>query len=268
MPFVFADGVRLHYYVVGSGSPLLLLPGVGGSGESWRQEMIDLLAVKFSIIVYSPRGTGMSDKPNDSYNLEVFADDAAKVIEGCGRGQANILGFSMGGGVAQALAVRHPELVKSLIICASGALGRPKIQAGDPESRKRFNLIYNPPVGAPRDFAARILISLLYPEEYYKTREEELVKEEIYDMHPTPQFVLQRISSSRSTHDYHQELPKISVPVLVMAGDQDKLNNSENCRILAETIPGAKLRIFKEAGHGFLKQLTREAVQEIIDFLK
>jgi len=267
MPFIFIDGVRLHYWVVGSGDPLLLIPGVGGSGESWRQEMINLLASKFSVIVYSPRGTGMSDKPQEGYTTEVFADDATKIIEGYGRGPANVLGFSMGGGVAQALTIRHPESVKSLILCASEALGRPRIQAGDPESRKRFSLIFNPPEGAPRDFAARILISLLYPEEYYKTREEELVKEEIYDMHPTPQFVLQKISGSRSTQDYYKDLPKIGVPVLVMAGDQDKLSSPENSRLLAEIIPGAKLKIFKGAGHGFLKQLTHEAVQEIFDFL-
>jgi len=97
---------------------------------------------------------------------------------------------------------------------------------------------------------------LLYPEEYYKTREEELVKEEIYDMHPTPQFVLQKISGSRSTQDYYKDLPKISIPVLVMAGDQDKLSNPENSRKLAEIIPRAKLKIFNGAGHGFFKTIN------------
>jgi len=93
---VFIDGVRLHYWVVGSGDPLLLIPGVGGSGESWRQEMINLLASKFSVIVYSPRGTGMSDKPQEGYNTEIFADDAEKIIEGYGRGPAHVLGFKHG----------------------------------------------------------------------------------------------------------------------------------------------------------------------------
>lgn len=266
MPFVYADNIRIHYWVTGSGPPLLLIPGWGGSGDSWREEMIDLLSTKFSVIRYSPRGTGMSDKPLAPYNIDVFADDAAKVIETYSNDSANVLGFSMGGGVAQALAIRHQRLVKSLIICATGALGGPRIPS-DPEARKRFSQISNPPINASRDYGARILVSLLYPEEYYKKNEKQLVEEEIYDVHPTPQFVLKAMSSSRSTYDYYSNLSKIRVPFLVMTGDQDKLNNPENCRILSKLIPEAKLIVFKGAGHGFLKQLTHEAVQEIVRFL-
>jgi pimeloyl-ACP methyl ester carboxylesterase len=129
MPFAVAgDGTRIAYEVFGRGAPLLLI-----SGQSLDRTMWDgvrpALAAEFRVIVFDARGTGASDKPHTPYSTRGFAADAAAVLDAAGIARAHIYGFSMGGRVAQWLAIDHPERVGALVLGATtpgGAHSLPK----------------------------------------------------------------------------------------------------------------------------------------------
>jgi len=266
MPFEKINGVSIHYDTFGSGQSLILIPGWGGSGESWRPEMIKLLAERCTVITYDPRGTGQSEKPDTPYTMKMFAEDAAGLIKALKLAPTNVMGFSMGGSVAQVLALEHPEVVKSLILCCSSASGGPRVLM-KPESAAKFATISNPPPGAPPDYDARVIVDLLYPPEYVAAHREELVHEEFYSEHPTPKETLNRMSTAMGTYTTYDKLHTINVPTLVMAGGKDAMVSAENSKVIVSRIAGSQLKIFPSAGHGLLKQYTKMAVAEILDFL-
>ena len=266
MPFIELNGIEIHYDTSGSGPALILIPGWGGSGESWRSEMINLLASRFTVITYDPRGTGQSDKPNEPYTTKRFADDVVELLKQLHLTSAHILGFSMGGSIAQVVALEHPEIVQSLILCSTSALGGPRFPM-DPQNAKKFASIRNPPPGSPLDYGARVIIELLYPPEYVKAHRDELIREEYYSEHPTPKETLNHMSALGETYNAYEKLHLIRIPTLILAGGADVMVSLENSQVIASRIPGARLRIFPGAGHGLLKQMTKEAVAEILAFL-
>jgi len=266
MPFIKVNDVNLHYNTYGSGQSIILIPGWGGSGESWRAEMIKLLAERCTVITYDPRGTGQSEKPNISYTMKMFADDVAGIIKALDQSPAHIMGFSMGGSIAQIVSIEHPVVVKSLILCCSSAPGGPRVPM-KPENAARFATISNPPPGAPPDYGARVIVDLLYPPEYVDAHREQLIHEEYYSEHPTPKETLNRMNAAMGTYNTYDKLQTIKVPTLIMAGGKDTMVSAENSKAIAARIAGAKLKIFPYAGHGLLKQYTKEAVSEILNFL-
>ena len=266
MPFAKINGVSIHYDTYGSGQGLILIPGWGGSGESWRPEMIKLLTERCTVVTYDPRGTGRSEKPDTPYTMKMFAEDVAELIKALKLAPINVMGFSMGGSVAQVIALEHPEVVKSLTLCCASAPGGPRVPM-KPENSAKFASISNPPPGSPPDYGARVIVDLLYPPEYVEAHREELIREEYYSEHPTPKETLNRMSAAMGTYTTYDKLHTIKVPTLVIAGGKDAMVSAENSKVIASRIAGAQLKIFPGAGHGLLKQYTKKAVAEILGFL-
>src|SRR5215510_10452285 len=120
MPTARIGDIRLHYTTRGQGEPLLLIMGYRGSGCMWGEELITLLSRSFQVIYFDNRGTGLSDKPDTLYTVPMMADDAAGLLRHLGIRRAHVFGVSMGGMIAQELALRHPQLVQRLILgCTS-----------------------------------------------------------------------------------------------------------------------------------------------------
>src|SRR5205823_3094975 len=118
MPDATIDGVKIHYSEAGEGEPLLLIMGYGMPGEAWLGSLPFLGG--FRAIYYDNRGTGQSDRPGGPYTIVQMADDAAGLLDRLGIDDAHVYGVSMGGMIAQELALRHPEKVRSV------GLGRTK----------------------------------------------------------------------------------------------------------------------------------------------
>ena len=110
----------LAYDVIGTGEPLLMINGIGAARESWSRQIGDLSA-RFRCITFDNRGVGESIVPAGPYTAREMADDAARVLSAAGVGRARVLGVSMGGAVAQELAINHPHLVERLVIACSFA---------------------------------------------------------------------------------------------------------------------------------------------------
>ncbi len=116
MPFQIVGGIRLRYETWGVGqAPLLLIHGLGSSADDWFMQL-PAFAPHYRCVAVDLRGHGLSDKPAGAYSIPLFASDAAALLEQIGAAPAHVLGLSLGGMVAQQLAIAHPALVRSLVL--------------------------------------------------------------------------------------------------------------------------------------------------------
>ena len=112
--------INIEYYVEGEGPPLLLIIGFAGQASSWGEPFLELLRSHFQVIRFSNRGTGLTDKPDAEYTIPMMADDAVGLLDELGIGKAHVMGISMGGTIAQELALGHPERVLGLVLGCTG----------------------------------------------------------------------------------------------------------------------------------------------------
>jgi 3-oxoadipate enol-lactonase len=267
MPKAVVDDVEIYYETRGEGSPLTLINGWGGGMDSWSPRMLDKLATQHLVVTMDNRGTGRSGKPDTTYTMDMMAADAASLLDTIGIEKSHVMGFSMGGMVAQAVAIDHPEKVSSLVLCGTGPGGLHRV-GSDVHVQTELALIANPlPEMTERDRTVKLLY-LLYPRDYVDANLEALILDETYVDHPTPDYALHRQSQAIAGFDSYDLLPSLRMPVLVITGEDDVLVPPSNSETLTERIPGAVLVKIPGAGHGFLKQRTDEAVPKILGFLR
>src|SRR3954447_24424477 len=119
MPSQYINGVHLRYEVVGSGPALVLIIGYRLHGRAWPSTFVDELARNFSVVTFDNRGTGLSDKPASGYSIESMATDVDKLLGSLDIPKAHVLGFSMGGAIAQELALNCPQRIDRLVLFAT-----------------------------------------------------------------------------------------------------------------------------------------------------
>jgi 3-oxoadipate enol-lactonase len=234
--------VKLYREEYGDGQPLLLLTGLGYAIWSWQRQLPDW-SRRFRCIAVENRGTGRSPKPPGPYSIEEMADDAAEALAGR---PAHVAGFSMGGYLAQTLAVRHPELVDRLVLVCT-ATGGPDVERTPEETAAAWLANADRP---PPEFArATMPLSFRpgwtdeHPEEF-----EALLADRLE--YPTPP------ECWRAQYDACLDWGARVTPVegieaatLVVHGDADRIVPYENGAKLARRIPGARFETFAGAGH-------------------
>ena len=119
MPYAFVNGINMYYEMEGEGFPLLALPGMGSSLEIWSPEYRNALKAKYRLLLMDYRGIGRSDAPDIEYSVTMLARDIAELMTAVGIARANIMGLSLGGMIAQELALTWPEKVEKLVLCAT-----------------------------------------------------------------------------------------------------------------------------------------------------
>lgn len=136
MPYANVNNMSIYFEVYGeNGSPLLMIHGLGANKNGWSRNLVQLFATQHRVIIFDNRGVGQSDKPWTSYTMADFADDAVGILNTLQIDQADVFGVSMGGMIAQHVALNHPTRVRSLILgcTASGWLGNPQFIAPSQE---------------------------------------------------------------------------------------------------------------------------------------
>jgi pimeloyl-ACP methyl ester carboxylesterase len=262
MPKVRVADIGIYYETHGDGEPLVLIMGLGGGSSLWWQQ-VAFFSEEYHVVVYDSRGVGRTDKPDIPYSVDMLVNDAAKLMEGLDIASAHIYGVSMGGMVAQELALRHPKLVSSLILGATTCGGIHAVMPSQETLQKLFSIMILSPDEAVK-VSTSVTFSAGFIERHPMKIKEWLIKgaESI----PSP-MGFKRQAEAAAGFDTHDRLRQISVPTLILAGTADQLIPPENSRILASRIPNAKLVLFEGAGHGYLWEAEEEANRTVWDFL-
>ena len=263
MPMTKVGDLNVEYYVEGSGPPLLMIMGMGGQALSWGEPFLEKLRAHFTIIRFSNRGTGATDKPGGEYTIPILADDAAALLAELKFAKAHVLGISLGGMIAQELVLNHPQLVQGLVLgCTTcgAAHGVPT----PAQTVVRFGGISNLPLSERIKQFWNITIT----PEFIKTGAGFL--DDIIAKHlaqPTPLETFGRQLAAAQPFDTYDRLPQIEAPTLVIHGDQDNLIPVGNAEVLASRITGAQKRIIKGAAHMFFWEKPEESAEAIVEFL-
>ena len=263
MPKVKANGIDLYYETHGRGEPLLLIAGLGATGEIWDIQ-VPLLAREFQVITFDNRGAGRSDKPQEPYSIAMFADDTAGLMDALDIDTAFIYGQSMGGLIAQEFGVRHPRRARALVLgCTS--FGGPNSVLPNPDAMSTLSSFTSMETGEVLERALNVFFSSQFLE---RNRAEAVRRMAIYlDRRPPADAYVRQVAACL-VFDFYDRLPQIQAPTLVINGEDDRLVPSENSRIMAERIPGAELVLFPKAGHLYFDELPEESARTVIEFLR
>jgi pimeloyl-ACP methyl ester carboxylesterase len=234
----------LYWESVGRGAPLLLIMGLGLSGGAWWRT-VPVLARRFRVITYDHRGVGRSPSLTHTYTTEAMADDAASVLDAAGVDEAHVYGFSLGGLVAQQMAIRHSARVSSLVLGATHP-GRP--HAAVPALDVMAFFLRRPRLESEEAIWASVEYNY---SESCRRDHPELIAEDVAWRLGQPfavqAYKAQLIAAMR--HCCYGALDRVDVPTLVVHGTEDRVVPVRNAELLADEIPGAQSMILRGAGH-------------------
>ena len=252
MAFLDRGGWQLHFDVTGTGTPVLLIMGLTVPGRGWRS-LLPALQGKHRVCWFDHRGVGQSDTPRGPYSMSDMASDVIALLDHLGWQQAHVVGISMGGMVAQHVALNARHRVRSLTLLATHAGGW---QAKVPQLKGIFLFIQTQ---LQRDRQAKMasLANLLFPPAFLAGPERNAVRvglEEDFG-EPVPKTVLLAQYAAVQGHYTADKLVRLKgVPTLILRPGQDILIRPDESDRLARLIPGSTLVRFDECGHAITRQ--------------
>jgi 3-oxoadipate enol-lactonase len=253
-----------YFERAGEGLPLLFISGSGADLRIKPNQMDGPLPKHFDVLSYDQRGLGQTSKPDQTYTMADYADDAARLMDFVGWKSARVIGVSFGGIVAQEFVLRHPAKVDRLVLaCTSpggaGGASYPfhTIEHMGREERARFMI---PISDTRRDGEWQKANSEMY-EQFVA-----MAASDPFENEPLRAMGYHRQLEARSHHDTYDRLGDIACPVMIAAGRYDGIALPATQEKMATRIKGAKLKFF-EGGHLFMIQ-DRGALPAMIEFLK
>ncbi len=254
--------MNLAFESVGSGPPLLLLSGFGSDRLSWLFQR-DEFAQRYQTFLIDNRGVGRSPAPPGPYTTAQMAQDVVELMDQNGIEKARIVGHSMGGRVAQELALRHPHRVQKLVLAASG-----------PDVTERTLQILELWISAwveefDSDVLKREVLPWLYRPEFLSSGPRVgaiLGAMRNHPYLPTAQGLRGQLAAVRD-HQTRERLSQISCPTLLLVGAQDRLCPPEVCREMAGLIPNAQFKIVPEAGHALTREQADLFSELVLEYL-
>jgi pimeloyl-ACP methyl ester carboxylesterase len=262
--FANVNGIRIAYRIRGKGPPLVLVMGYRLNSAAWPATFTEQLARQFTVITLDNRGTGLSDKPVHGYAIANLARDVCGLLDELELTKVNMLGYSMGGAIAQEFVRQFPERISRLILCATMAGGPRATYASASVVRVMRELD-----GLTPEEIARSIWKVTYAPGYIEQNRalaEDQMRREV--TLPTPLHAADLQFQAFAEFDGSQALSGIRCPALVLTGDLDELIRPRNSAMMAKLIPGAKLLIVSGAGHRVLWEATQTCLDLITDFLQ
>ena len=255
------DDIEIAYKDFGQGEPLLFIIGYGSTMDLWPSGVLSNLSSKNRVIVFDNRGMGNTTTSDKPFSIELFADDAAGLLDALNISRSNILGWSMGADVAQELALRHPAKVDRLILYAGSCGGNESV----PSSPEVLNKLTNSS-GSAREQGER-LFSLLFPATWLRDHPDSRTYFPIpTETSPAKSFIRQSEAIS-SWNGTYSRLPGIRSPVLVLTGTEDVISVPANAFVIGERIPGAWVIQVPGGGHGMMYQYPDQFERIVTFFL-
>jgi pimeloyl-ACP methyl ester carboxylesterase len=260
MPFAINDGTKIYWAAEGAGDPLLLIMGLGATHEWWYR-VSPVLARRFRTILFDNRGVGLSDVPPGPYSISQMAADAVAVLDAAGADAAHVFGASMGGMVAQEVALQYPRRVRSLILGCTACGGRD----GVPARREVLDAL-GARATMTREEAMRVMVPYIFDADTPRDVVEADLAVRLKTNVPNEGYFAQ-LQAIRSWPGSLSRLGSLGTPTLVVHGETDELVPAENGRILARAIPNASLVMIPRASHIFFTDRFDASCAAIMRFL-
>ena len=276
MPFVDVDNAKISYHVVRKGKPLLLISGLGTDHRTWIFQ-IPFFKEYFKVIVFDNRGMGESTGSIGPYSTKLMAEDAKKIIDHLKLEKVNVLGSSMGGMIAQKLAIRYPDVVDKLVLCSTSAKPGDNIVQIFKEGLKglieddgEYENIFD---AKPRLKIIRKILGFfltqVFSEEFIQENKK-IINDLIEEYVSNPRYYETFVKQIRAVHKHNtlKDLSKIKSETLVLTGSDDSLLPDTSSDFLNEKIANSKLVKMKGANHGVHYEQSEEFNKIVLEFLK
>lgn len=271
MSTVRVGDLEVAYRIQGEGPALLMVAGTGYPGGTWYPALLDLLAERQTVITYDHRGTGQTTGEAGDFSTRTLGRDALGLLAALDVPAAHVLGHSMGGRVAQWMALDEPSRVRGLVLAASGPGARP----GDPghtlgvpvaTAAGMVELGYEP-------YVRRVQRDTFFTEEFCAARPEvvEWLAHAFWTGRPSVRDYFQHVAA-RQQHTTVDRLADIRQPALVLVGEQDTHRRGtgshvEQSQYLAEQLPQADLVVLPGCKHGYFWQAPELAARAVLEWL-
>lgn len=262
MPKARVNGISINYSVDGRGEPLFLIMGFSGSKWAWFFQR-RAFRKHFQVVTFDNRGVGDSGKPTGPYSMQMFVDDTVGLMDHLGIDKAHVLGVSMGGMIAQHIALSYPERVRKLVL-------------GCTLASRRGGIVYN------AEHMKQLGISEDTSDDELRQIDQKKIMGMMASLAVNDRLMgmLLRIFAGRLAtegargqfeailgSDTLERLPTIQMPTLVIVGTQDRLVNPTSSEVLAGAIPGARLVKIEGGSHAFIISKHGRFNREVLDFL-
>jgi 3-oxoadipate enol-lactonase len=256
------DGATLYWESAGSGEPVLLVMGLGMPATGWWRTA-PVLARRFRVLTFDNRGSGRSGRPRGPYTLAQLAGDALAVLDAAAEASAHVYGVSLGGMIAQELALRAPERVRSLVLGATTA-GGPEHEPPDEET---LGFLRRRPAMPPEEGVWASIPYLYGPRALERAADRIAEDVEQRLRFPPDRTGYEAQLAAAMRHDTTARLAAIAAPTLVLHGDADRTVPVGNGRRLAERLPAARFHLLAGAGHLYMTDAP-ESDEAVVRFLR
>lgn len=263
MPSLDVDGRSFFYERRGAGAPLLLIMGLSGNSLHWGEPFLSLLERDFDVVAFDNRGIGRSADADGDFSVADMAGDTAGLMEALGWERAHVMGISMGGMIAQELALRTPGRVGGLVLGCTYPGG----EGSRLTDQEVVQALAEPVMRGDRDGALRAGWRVNVSEGHGADEEAFERFREVAAQHPASLQVLVRQMQAVAGHDASTRIAAITAPTLVIHGDRDRMLDVANGRLIAQAIPGARLEVLDGVGHLFFWEQPERSAQLVRDFL-
>lgn len=250
-------GHELHVLRRGSGDPLLLVQGMSGSHVSWGDPFLSQLEDGLDCVTYDHRGIGLSSAVSADFSIAELADDAVGVLDALELSSAHVMGISMGGMVAQEIALRHPDRVRTLTLGCTYC-GGPQSRLADESVISRLT---EGMMSGDRERAIRTGFEVNVSAAFGAEESNFATFREMALAHPAAVQVIMLQMQAIAGHDTSGRLGEITAPTLVVHGTEDQMLPVSNGELIASLIPGARLEILEGIGHMFWWEQPERSAQ-------
>jgi pimeloyl-ACP methyl ester carboxylesterase len=266
MPEATVNGININYNVDGQGDPLIMIIGLGSDQSNWRLQTA-FFKKHYKTITLDNRGSGKSAKPKGPYTTKLMAEDVIGLMNLLNLKKTHILGVSMGGMIAQEVAIDHPDMVDKLVLGCTYA--RRDDTSGFSSRVSEAIEAYNK---SSRDLPSlrnlvNVILDLTFNKMSYRVLALPLMKTAINSTTSWVDGFVEQLDATLG-HVTVDRLKMISSPTLVIAGTDDRVIKPSSSEVIASIVPRAKLVMVNGGSHGFSGEMSGEFNKIVLDFLR
>ena len=258
MPIAKVNGISINYRVEGQGEPLVMISGFSATMDGWKYQTPPFKK-HFQLITMDNRGVGKTDKPQGPYSIEMMADDTIGLMDYLNIKKAHILGISMGGAIAQEIAIHFPERVLKLILISTWAGQDNGLNGLSPETLEGTKL--------PVRRGTSRLVDLSFNKLLRRIIYVPLIRIQINRMSKPEATGITGQTDACLSHNTLNRLPLINAPTLVIAGTKDRVVKPTSSETIARNIPNARLVKINNGSHAVFMEINKVVNKEVQDFL-